>query len=143
MSHNYNLERFIDAQHNDYATALSEIKSGRKQSHWMWYIFPQIQGLGFSSTSKYYAIKNLDEATAYLHHEVLGSRLIEICNALLALETNDAHKIFGSPDDMKLKSSITLFAEVKDADKVLQALLDKFFNGTKDSKTLQILSAQL
>jgi len=142
MNNSYNLERFIDAQRTEYAIALSEIKRGRKQSHWMWYIFPQIQGLGFSSTSKYYSIKNIDEAEAYLAHSVLGSRLIEICQALLALETNDAHSIFGSPDDVKLKSSMTLFSEVPGADKVFQSVLQKFFNGTKDNKTLQIIKAQ-
>ncbi|MEO8713135.1 MAG: DUF1810 domain-containing protein [Parafilimonas sp.] len=139
MPDNYSLEKFIEAQRTDYAIALSEIKNGRKQSHYMWYIFPQIQGLGFTSTSKYYAIKNINEATAYLQHEVLSNNLIEICNALLALETNDAHKIFGSPDDMKLRSSMTLFAEVKDASAVFQKVLDKFFKGRKDEKTLQLL----
>ena len=141
MSNNYNLERFIDAQRNDYAIALSEIKRGRKQSLWMLYIFTQVLGLGYTSTSIFYAIKDLDEATAYLKHEVLGSRLIEICNVLLALETNDAHKIFGSTDAMKLKSSMTLFAEVKNADKAFQSVLDKFFNGKKDDRTLQLLNA--
>lgn len=142
MNDKYNLERFLVAQQADYAIALSEIKRGRKQSHWMWYVFPQIQGLGFSSTSKYYAIKNIDEAQAYLQHEILGKRLVEICNALLALETNDAHKIFGSPDDIKLRSSATLFAEVPGVDKVFELVLHKFFNGVKDNKTLQLLKAQ-
>jgi uncharacterized protein (DUF1810 family) len=141
MNNNYNLERFTDAQRTDYATALSEIKSGRKQSHWMWYIFPQVLGLGYTSTSILYSIKDLDEATAYLKHKVLGKRLIEISNALLALETNDAHKIFGSPDDMKLRSSMTLFTLVPGADKVFQKVLDKFFNGIKDDRTLQLLKA--
>ena len=140
MDNNYNLERFIDAQRTDYAIALNEIKHGRKQTHWMWYIFPQVLGLGYTSTSIFYAIKDLDEATAYLNHEDLGSRLIEICNVLLALETNDAHKVFGRPDDIKLRSSMTLFAEVKDADKVFQSVLDKFFNGKKDDRTLQLLN---
>lgn len=138
----YNLQRFIDAQKKDYATALKEIKNGRKQSHWMWYIFPQIQGLGFSSTSKYYAIKDVDEATAYLQHDILGTRLIEICNALLALKTNDANQIFGSPDDLKLKSCITLFAALPGSNLVFQSVLEKFFNGLKDNKTLQIISRQ-
>ena len=139
MNHNYNLERFIDAQTIDYPIALSEIKSGRKQSHWMWYIFPQIEGLGFSSTSKYYALKNIDEARAYLNHEVLGKRLIEICNVLVSLKTNDAYKIFGSPDDLKLKSSMTLFSEVPGSNKIFEMVLGKFYNGTKDHKTLQLL----
>ena len=139
MPDNYNLKRFIEAQRTDYAMALSEIKRGRKQSHYMWYIFPQILGLGFSSTSKYYAIKNIDEATAYLKNEILGNRLIEICNALLMLETNNAHVIFGSPDNMKLRSSMTLFSEVNDASSVFQKVLDKFFDGKKDDRTLQLL----
>ena len=135
----YNLQRFIDAQKTDYQIALSEIKNGKKQSHWMWYIFPQIQGLGFSSTSKYYAIKDIDEATAYLNNSVLGKRLLEISNALLQLETNDAHKIFGSPDDLKLRSSMTLFASIDKTDPVFQNVLHKFFNGNKDDKTLQLI----
>src|SRR5947209_2981933 len=99
MSLSSSLQRFVDAQQTDYATALSEIKRGRKRSHWMWYVFPQIQGLGFSETSRYYAIKDLREAEAYLKDPVLGPRLAEICEALLALPTNDAHAVFGSPDD--------------------------------------------
>jgi uncharacterized protein (DUF1810 family) len=135
----YNLQRFIDAQKTDYQIALSEIKNGKKQSHWMWYIFPQIQGLGFSSTSKYYAIKDIDEATAYLNNSVLGKRLLEISNALLQLATNDVHKIFGSPDDLKLRSSMTLFASIDKTDPVFQNVLDKFFNGNKDDKTVQLI----
>jgi len=142
MNNNYNLERFIQAQQSDYAIALSEIKSGKKQSHWMWYIFPQVLGLGYTSTSIEYGIKNLDEATAYLNNEVLGKRLIEISNALLQLETNDAHEVFGSPDDIKLRSSMTLFSLVPGADKVFQLVLDKFFNGKKDDKTLELLKDQ-
>src|SRR5665213_2039019 len=106
MPSNYNLQRFINAQETSYQIALSEIKNGKKQSHWMWYIFPQIAGLGISETSKFYAIKNVHEAEEFLYHSVLGKRLIEICNELLNLETNDAHKIFGSPDDLKLHSSM-------------------------------------
>jgi uncharacterized protein (DUF1810 family) len=140
MSTDYNLERFVEAQQSDYAIALSEIKAGRKQSHWMWYIFPQAMGLGYTSTSITYGISSLDEATAYLNHEVLGKRLIEISNALLALETNDAHKVFGSPDNMKLRSSMTLFSLVPGADKVFEEVLDKFFNGRKDERTLQLLN---
>ncbi|MBW3127437.1 DUF1810 domain-containing protein [Hymenobacter profundi] len=134
-----NLTRFLDAQKSDYQTALSEIKNGRKRSHWMWYIFPQIQGLGFSETSKFYAIQDAAEAEAYLAHPVLGSRLLEISNALLTLSASNATSVFGSPDDLKLKSSMTLFASLPKADPVFQAVLDKFFNGTKDNKTLQIL----
>ena len=138
MSNNLNLNRFVDAQQRDYETALSEIKNGKKRSHWMWYIFPQIQGLGFSETSKYYAIKNKEEAQAFLQHPVLGERLIAICNALLSLQHNNAHNIFGSPDDLKLKSCLTLFA-LLNANPVFEAVLQKFFNGKKDESTLHIL----
>ena len=134
------LKRFLDAQEADYDIALSEIKSGRKQSHWMWFIFPQIEGLGFSSTSKFYAIKDLNEAKEFLEHPVLGSRLNRICNELLKLNSNDARKIFGSPDDLKLKSSMTLFSLVQNANPVFQLVLEKFFDGVKDQKTLQIIS---
>lgn len=139
MQKDYNLERFLDAQKNDYATALSEIKNGKKESHWMWYIFPQAMGLGYTSTSIHYSIKDLDEAKAYLDHPVLGKRLIEITNTALKLETNDARQVFGSPDNLKLKSSMTLFSLVPDADKVFEKVLDKFFDGKKDEKTLQLL----
>lgn len=133
------LQRFLNAQEKDYSIALSEIKNGKKQSHWMWYIFPQIEGLGASETSKFYAIKNISEAGELLNHPVLGSRLIRICNELLNLETNDAHKIFGSPDDLKLHSSMTLFSSLSNADPVFQKVLDKFFEGKKDELTLEVL----
>ena len=136
-----NLRRFIDAQQTAYNIALAEIKRGRKQSHWMWYIFPQVQGLGFSSTSQYYSVKNLREAAAYLAHPVLGKRLIEISNELLKLEENNPTKIFGNPDDMKLRSSMTLFAALPAADPVFQSVLDKLFNGIKDQKTQEIIGA--
>src|ERR1700733_8570702 len=100
------LERFVKAQERDYAVALSEIKSGRKCSHWMWYIFPQVAGLGFSEMSRYYGIKDLHEAAEYLAHPLLGKRLMEIASALLELPGNDATAIFGSPDDLKLHSSM-------------------------------------
>ncbi len=137
-----NLERFIDAQKADYDIALSEIRNGRKRSHWMWYIFPQVQGLGFSETSRFYAIKDLKEAEEFLMHPVLGTRLVNICNALLELESNDAYRIFGSPDDLKLKSSMTLFSSLN-INPVFKSVLEKFFNGTKDTKTLQIIGKQL
>lgn len=139
MTTNYNLQRFLNAQEKDYSIALSEIKNGKKKSHWMWYIFPQIQGLGFSETSKFYAIKNLREAEDFLNHPVLGSRLIEICNELLNLETIDPHKIFGSPDDTKLLSSVTLFSSLPGTDTVFQKVLNKLFDGKKDEKTLVII----
>ena len=134
------LKRFTEAQENSYLMALSEIQQGRKQSHWMWFIFPQIAGLGSSETSRYYAIKDLQEADEFLKHPVLGSRLINISRELLKLKTNDAHRVFGSPDDLKLKSSMTLFSMLPDADPVFQQVLEKFFNGGKDIKTLNLIS---
>ena len=133
------LQRFLDAQRADYATALAEITAGRKRSHWMWYIFPQMRGLGFSETARYYGIRDAAEAAAYLAHPVLGERLREIARALLALPGSDANRIFGSPDDLKLRSSMTLFGAVPGADGVFQAVLDKFFSGAKDVKTVQLL----
>ncbi len=142
MTHENNLQRFVKAQEADYPIALAEIKRGRKQSHWMWYIFPQVQGLGYSETSRFYAIKNLQEAEAYVKHPVLGKRLIEICEALLLLTSNNATAIFGNPDDLKLKSSMTLFSRVNNSSPVFQRVLDKFFHGTPDLKTQQILDNQ-
>ena len=133
------LKRFLDAQARDYATALAEVKSGRKRSHWIWYIFPQISGLGFSEISKRYAIKDLPEATAYLSHSVLGFRLIEISKVLLDLSGNNATQIMGDPDDLKLRSSMTLFSIVPGADPVFDAVLKKFFGGQKDQATLKLL----
>ncbi|MFT4156029.1 DUF1810 domain-containing protein [Parafilimonas sp.] len=135
----YNLERFVEAQETEYSIALNEIKNGKKETHWMWFIFPQVLGLGFTSTSMFYGIKDLDEATAYLYHPVLGWRLIEISNVLLTLNTNNVREIFGSSDAVKLRSSMTLFAAVPGADKVFQLVLDRFFGGKPDEKTLQLL----
>jgi len=140
MAGDTQLKRFIDAQERDYENALAEIRNGRKRSHWMWYIFPQVKGLGFSSTSQLYGIANLKEAEAYLRHPVLGQRLIVVCNALLELENTTATDIFGSPDDMKLRSAMTLFAAAKDADPVFQQVLDKYFQGKADLQTLTILN---
>jgi uncharacterized protein (DUF1810 family) len=139
MAMNDSLKRFIDAQEASYSNALSEIKNGRKRSHWMWYIFPQVKGLGFSETSRYYAIDNVDEATAFINHPILGRRLIDICRELLKLETDNANEIFGNPDDLKLKSSMTLFASLPGTDPVFQSVLDKFFQGVKDQRTLEII----
>jgi len=139
MAREKTLNRFIEAQEQDYGQALSEIKQGRKRSHWMWYIFPQISGLGFSETSKFYAIKDLAEAEEYLSHPILGSRLLEISAALLALEESDALKIFGSPDNMKLKSSMTLFASIDDAPQLFKSVLNKFFSGETDPETLKLI----
>ncbi|GAB3294134.1 DUF1810 domain-containing protein [Hymenobacter tenuis] len=140
MTRQRDVARFIHAQETDYAVALAEIKRGRKQSHWMWYIFPQIQGLGYSETSMFYAIQDVHEAEEYLNHPLLGNRLLQICQELLALPTSDAHRIFGSPDDMKLKSSMTLFAAAGN-NPIFQQVLDKFFNGAKDARTLQLLKS--
>lgn len=139
MTADVNLTRFIDAQANDYKRALSEIKNGHKQSHWMWYIFPQIAGLGVSETARFYAIKNLDEANAYLQHPVLGSRLIEISKALLAVEGKTANQILGSIDELKLRSSMTLFSALPNTDPVFQAVIDTFFDGQDDPKTRALI----
>ena len=133
------LERFLKAQEKDYEQALNEIKSGRKIGHWIWYIFPQISGLGFSSTSKYYSIKDKNEAIEYLKNKTLKNRLIEICEALLSLESDDATYVMGYPDDLKLKSSMTLFDEVSDID-VFKKVLDKFYNVEKDEMTISLLN---
>ncbi|MEO8822096.1 MAG: DUF1810 domain-containing protein [Ginsengibacter sp.] len=133
------LQRFLEAQQNDYEIALSEIKSGKKRSHWMWYIFPQIHDLGFSDMSKLYSIKSLNEAREYLLHPVLGKRLVEISQSLLYLPTDNAHSVFGSPDDQKLKSSMTLFAVLPKSDPVFQSVLEKFFQEENDEKTLSII----
>jgi uncharacterized protein (DUF1810 family) len=133
------LKRFLDAQENDFERALAEIKRGRKQSHWMWYIFPQIAGLGSSETSRFYAVKDRAEAELYLAHPVLGVRLVEISEALLEIEGKTANQIFGSPDDMKLKSSMTLFGALKNTNPIFQSVLDKYFNGTNDLRTLQLI----
>jgi uncharacterized protein (DUF1810 family) len=138
----HNLERFITVQKSAYQLALRELNEGKKQSHWMWYIFPQIQGLGYTEISKKYGIEDLNEATAYLQHRTLGPRLILMSNILLGLETNDAHKILGSPDDLKLKSSMTLFSQVPGADPVFEKVLQKFYNGLRDHITLKILNMQ-
>ena len=134
----HNLNRFISAQERSYDAALREIKSGRKRTHWMWYNFPQIAGLGFSSTAQFYAISSMQEAKDYYAHPVLGKRLVEISEALLALDTNDAGAVMGYPDDLKLRSSMTLFLAAS-GDAVFQRVLDKFYSGKPDSKTLSIL----
>ncbi len=133
------LIRFVLAQLDLYEQALAEISSGKKETHWMWYIFPQIDGLAFSSTSKRYAIKSVEEAKAYLHHPVLGKRLLQCADAALRVQGRTAAEIFGSPDDMKLKSCATLFANISPRGSVFELLLDKYFHGERDSKTLRLL----
>jgi uncharacterized protein (DUF1810 family) len=135
----HDLARFVQAQEGDYGRALSEIRSGRKRSHWMWYVFPQYDGLGFSSTSRRYAIKSIEEAQAYLGHPVLGPRLVECAEAALGVEGRSAFEIFGSPDDMKLRSCATLFARVSPAGSAFHRLLDKYFQGHADDRTLRLL----
>ena len=135
----YDLERFVRAQIGSYETALWEIRRGRKCSHWMWYIFPQIAGLGMSSTAQYYAIQDLQEAEEYLAHPILGPRLLEISGELLKLSTNDAYAVFGWPDNLKLRSSMTLFHCADPDCPVFQQVLDKFFAGRPDERTLAIL----
>jgi uncharacterized protein (DUF1810 family) len=135
----YDLNRFVEAQERDYAQALSEIRSGRKKSHWMWFIFPQFDGLGFSATSRQYAIKSLAEATAYLAHPILGPRLVESAEAVIGVNGRSATEMFSSPDDMKLKSCATLFAQVSPAGSVFDRLLAKYFQGKRDDATLRLL----
>lgn len=132
------LEKFTKAQERDYDQALSEIRNGRKASHWIWYIFPQIAGLGYSEMSQKYAIKDLAEAKEYLSHPILGKRLIVISNALLQHDKS-ALSIMGSPDDLKLRSCMTLFSLIPGADPVFEKVLKKFFNGQRDPATLQLV----
>jgi uncharacterized protein (DUF1810 family) len=138
----HDLARFVDAQRASYATALEEIRSGRKRSHWMWYVFPQLAGLGSSTMAEHYSICSLDEARAYLAHDVLGPRLVECAAAVLALEGRSAREIFGSPDDLKLRSSATLFALVSSEDSVFRAVLDRYFGATPDPRTLELLNTR-
>lgn len=135
----YNLQRFVQAQADTYERALQEVKNGYKQSHWMWFIFPQVVGLGLTETSRFYAISCLEEAAEYLKHETLVTRLIEITKALLDSGKTDATKIFGYTDGMKLLSSMTLFAQVKEAPPEFQQVIDRLYKGNPDTKTLQIL----
>ncbi len=135
----FDLDRFISAQASIYGHALTELQGGRKRTHWMWFIFPQIEGLGHSETTMHYAIKSIDEARAYLKHPVLGSRLTECAEAVLAVEGRTASEIFPYPDDLKLKSSMTLFAAVADPESVFVRVLDKYFAGKRDERTLQLL----
>lgn len=135
----YDLSKFVLAHRSYYSTALSEMKNGRKASHWMWYIFPQLKGLGKSSTSSYYGITDLEEAKDFLNDAYLGSNLLEISSALLEIECNDASKVMGKPDDLKLKSSMTLFVLASSKESVFQQVLDKYFDGKMDHRTLKLL----
>jgi uncharacterized protein (DUF1810 family) len=131
----FDLERFVTAQRGTYESALAELTAGRKRGHWMWFVFPQIAGLGFSSTAQHYAISGLDEARAYLAHAVLGPRLVEAAKALLALPGDDPVAVVGPVDALKLRSSMTLFAQASD-EPVFRQVLDKFYDGSEDDATL-------
>lgn len=136
---NLDLDRFLDVHSQSFAQALAEIRAGRKTSHWMWYIFPQIKGLGQSETAKFYGIKNYEEAVYFLTHSKLGVNLITISKASLQVNGKTASQIFGYPDDLKLHSSMTLFANVKNCNSVFSEVLEKYFNGEQDQGTLQLL----
>ena len=136
------LERYIKAQAPIYARALAELTAGHKQSHWMWYVFPQMAGLGHSTTSHTYGIESLKEAREYLAHPLLGARLRECCRAVMAVEGKTAHEIFRSPDDLKFRSCLTLFAQAAPEETLFDELLVKFFEGKEDSATLELLAGQ-
>ncbi len=138
MENKYNLQRFLKAQTDDFETAFAEIKNGRKQSHWMWYIFPQLKGLGRSETAQFYGLENKEEAQIYLNHPVLGNRLIAISEALLYHPQKTAYQIFGSLDDLKLHSCVTLFVRLPNANPVFQKVLIMFFNGKEDEATIKL-----
>ncbi|PKA42059.1 DUF1810 domain-containing protein (plasmid) [Rhizobium sullae] len=136
----YNLERFINAQNGIYDQALEELRSGRKRSHWMWFIFPQIAGLGSSAMAERYAIRSAEEAAAYVADPILGSRLIRCVQAILSVKDRTAHDILGSPDDLKLRSSLTLFAAVSDQRSPFHEAIDHFYGGEFDERTIEILN---
>ncbi|MRR58120.1 MAG: DUF1810 domain-containing protein [Deltaproteobacteria bacterium] len=138
----FDLSRFTRAQQGIYDSVLAELRSGRKRTHWMWFIFPQIAGLGHSPMSQHYAIKSSKEARQYLKHPVLGARLLECAEAVLAVEGRSVSDIFGYPDDMKLMSSMTLFAAVEDnPNSVFVQVVEKYFQGKQDHRTLQLLES--
>lgn len=136
----FNLERFVTAQQAVYPQVVKELSNGKKTSHWMWFIFPQLQGLGYSAMAQRYAIDSLDEAAAYLAHPVLGQRLVELDKILLGIDGKSALAIFGSPDDKKLHSSLTLFSLVPNSPPIFGQLLDKYFDGKPDSNTERLLN---
>jgi uncharacterized protein (DUF1810 family) len=142
MDIDYDLERFVSAQDPVYATVLSELRTGHKHTHWMWFIFPQVAGLGRSAMADRYAIRSGDEAAAYLAHPVLGARLRECARLVEAIEDKLVDEIFAPPDDRKFQSSMTLFADVAPDEALFQANLDKYFDGRADPATLEFLSAE-
>ncbi len=135
------LQRFLDAQEGIYQQALAELRAGRKRTHWMWFVFPQLAGLGHSATAVHYAIADLAEAQDFLAHPLLGARLEECARALLEVRGRTAHDILGSPDDLKLRSSMTLFAEVAGPDSVFQRVLERYYGGEADARTLALLAS--
>jgi uncharacterized protein (DUF1810 family) len=135
----YNLQRFVDAQDPVYAEVCLELQTGRKCSHWMWFIFPQLQGLGHSSTARYYAISSIDEAKAYLSHSLLGPRLLECCRLVVLIERRSLQEIFGYPDFLKFRSSMTLFARATSENQLFTSALKKYFEGEQDRLTLERL----
>lgn len=135
----HDLKRFVQAQASCYPQALTEVRAGHKRTHWMWFVFPQLQGLGSSSTARHYAIRDLEEARAYLAHPVLGPRLLECTTALLAHTGRSARAIFGTPDDRKLRSCLTLFAQASAPGSVFERVLAKYFDGEPDARTLELL----
>ena len=139
MSDPHDLQRFLDAQSSNYADALAELRAGRKRTHWMWYVFPQYTGLGRSPMAERFAIKSVAEAEAYLRHPILGSRLLECAEAVLDVKGRSAHEILGSPDDAKLRSSATLFTRVAPAGSVFHRILDRYFGGEPDRRTLELI----
>lgn len=137
-NNNYDLNRFVEAQNGVYPIALKELQEGRKRSHWMWYIFPQLKHLGHSYNAKYYGISGIEEAAAFLQHPILGQRLREVTSTILNIQENDAEAIFGGIDAIKLRSSMTLFDVVSPQD-VFARVLDKYFSGQRDSKSIQLI----
>lgn len=140
MTTNTELIRFLEAQNQVYLKALSELKKGKKDTHWMWYIFPQLKGLGSSEMAQYFGMKDWNEATAYLQHPVLGRHLIEISSVVLQLEGKTVTEIFGTPDDLKVHSCMTLFANVENTHPLFSQVLEKYFNGLQDEATLLLLA---
>ena len=135
----YNIERFIKIQKEDYAMALKEIKNGRKRNHWMWYIFPQLKGLGTSAMAQYYGLENLEEAKEYYNNDYLRKNLLEITKALLSLDNTNIESILGYPDNLKLLSCMTLFEIVDEHEKVFSQILDKYYNGKRDTNTIHLI----
>lgn len=142
MDDPHHLERFVAAQADCYGQALAELKGGRKTTHWMWFVFPQFVGLGRSEIAHHYAIKSAAEAAAYLRHPVLGPRLVECCEALLQIDGRSASEIFGFPDHLKLKSSLTLFSTVAERESVFDKVLANYFGGSADPRTLELLEEE-